>query len=105
METTIRAALRKGGIADVTTIGRKTGSPHRIEIFLHRFDGKYYLVGRPGLKKDWFANLAANPHFTLHLKNGASADLPVAAETVGFPRWALLDHSSHIHRELGQEPR
>lgn len=80
MESEIAAALADGGIADITTIGRKTGQPRRIEIYFHHFDGAFYLTGRPGFKRDWQANIEANPEFTLHLKRRVTADVPVTGE-------------------------
>lgn len=80
MESDVRRALDRGGIADITTIGRKTGLPRRIEIYFHAFDGEHFLTGRPGRKRDWQANIEANPEFTLHLKRGVTADVPVIGE-------------------------
>ena len=80
MDERIKEALDRGGIADITTIGRKTGLPRRIEIYFHHFDGDYYLTGRPGRKRDWEANILADPEFTLHLKRGVEADIPVLGE-------------------------
>lgn len=80
MEPEIAAALADGGIADITTIGRKTGQPRRIEIYFHHFDGAFYLTGRPGFKRDWQANIEANPEFMLHLKRRVTADVPVTGE-------------------------
>lgn len=78
MDRAIKEAMDRGGIADITTLGRKTGTPRRIEIYFHQFDGEYYLTGRPSeRKRDWEANIEANPEFTLHLKRGVSADLPM----------------------------
>jgi deazaflavin-dependent oxidoreductase (nitroreductase family) len=77
MEPAVLEALSRGGIADITTTGRRTGTPRRIEIYFHQFDGRFYLTGRPGFKRDWVANIEANPEFTLHLKRGISRDIPV----------------------------
>lgn len=85
MEHHIATALAAGGIADITTIGRKTGVPRRIEIYFHHFDGNLYLAGRPGRKRDWLANLSARPEFTLHLKRGVKADLPATARVITDP--------------------
>lgn len=76
----IKEAMDRGGIADITTIGRKSGKPRRIEIYFHQFDGEYYLTGRHGRKRDWEANIVANPEFTLHLKRGLTADVAVVGE-------------------------
>lgn len=81
MDANTLNAMNEGGIADITTIGRKSGRPRRIEIYFHQFDGDYYLTGRPGPRRDWQANIEANPEFTLHLKRGLTADIPV----VGAP--------------------
>jgi deazaflavin-dependent oxidoreductase (nitroreductase family) len=78
MDAAIEHALKIDGLIDMTTIGRKTGNPHKIEIALHNFDGVLYITGSPG-KRDWYANLVANPHFTFHLKQSTQADLPARA--------------------------
>ncbi|MGZ0146007.1 nitroreductase/quinone reductase family protein [Kribbella sp. WER1] len=70
-------------IADITTLGRRTGRPRRIEIFFYRAAGRTYLCsGAGGAATDWHANLRANPTFTFHLKNGIRADLPARATPV-----------------------
>ena len=80
MDAAVRDALERGGTVDITTIGRKSGLPRRIEIYFHQFDGNFYLTGRPGFKRDWVANIVANPEFTLHLKHGVKADIQVRGE-------------------------
>jgi deazaflavin-dependent oxidoreductase (nitroreductase family) len=78
MDAAIERALNTDGLIDITTIGRKTGTPSRIEIAFHNFDGRLYISGLPG-KRDWYANLVANPHFTFHLKKSTQAGLPATA--------------------------
>jgi deazaflavin-dependent oxidoreductase (nitroreductase family) len=82
METQTKQALERGGVADITTVGRKSGKDRRIEIFFHHLDGKFYITGKPGFKRDWLANLVANPAFTLHLRDTAGTDLPVTARPI-----------------------
>ncbi|MEU8252917.1 nitroreductase/quinone reductase family protein [Micromonospora inaquosa] len=80
-------------IIDITTLGRRTGRPRRIEIFFYRAAGTTYLCsGAGGAATDWHANLLANPNFTFHLKNGIHADLPARATPVTDPaeRQAVL---------------
>ncbi|MEK9659779.1 MAG: nitroreductase family deazaflavin-dependent oxidoreductase [Chloroflexota bacterium] len=77
----IRANLLRGGVVDITTTGRKTGKPRRIEIRLHVVDGQLYLTAAPG-KRSWYANLLANPDFKVHLKNTVIADLAAYARPV-----------------------
>ncbi|WP_343234243.1 nitroreductase/quinone reductase family protein [Microbacterium salsuginis] len=73
-------------IIDITTQGRRTGRPRRIEIFFYRAAGATYLCsGAGGAATGWYANLLANPDFTFHLKNGIRADLPARATPVTDP--------------------
>lgn len=85
METAIEQALERGGIVDITTTGRRSGLPRRIEIHLHNLDGELWLTGRPGFPRDWVANLTADPAMTLHLKRGVTADLPAKGTVVTDP--------------------
>lgn len=85
MEQHIVDALRQGGVVDITTTGRTTGLPRRIEIYFHHFDGEYFITGRPGRRRDWLANMVADPAFTLHLKRGIQADLPATAKEITDP--------------------
>lgn len=85
MDDSVKEAMDRGGIADITTTGRKSGQPRRIEIYFHQFDGHYYLTGRHGAKRDWEANIVANPSFTLHLKRGVQADVAVVGEPESDP--------------------
>ncbi len=78
MDMETERALKTDSLIDITTTGRKTGKPHRIEIAFHNFDGVLYISGRPG-PRDWYANLVANPRFTFHLKQSTHADLPATA--------------------------
>ena len=69
---------------DITTLGRRSGSPRRIEVWLQHVDGRWYLTGMPG-PRSWYANLRANPRFIVHLKHGVTADLPATARPVDEP--------------------
>ena len=82
MEPNVKAALDRGGVIDITTIGAKTGAERRIEINFINLDGSYYITGRPGRKRDWLANVKMNPDFTVHIKHGASADLKASAREI-----------------------
>jgi deazaflavin-dependent oxidoreductase (nitroreductase family) len=78
MDAAIERALTTDGLIDITTVGKKTGKPSKIEIAFHNFDGVLYITGTPG-KRDWYANLVAKPQFTFHLKQSAQADIPAKA--------------------------
>jgi deazaflavin-dependent oxidoreductase (nitroreductase family) len=80
----IAHALSRGHRIDITTTGRKSGRPRRIELVFHNIDGRIVLSGLPG-RRDWYANLVANPQFTLHLKGPVLADLPAIARPITEP--------------------
>ncbi|GAB2621635.1 nitroreductase/quinone reductase family protein [Pseudactinotalea suaedae] len=65
---------------DITTTGARTGRLRRIEVWFYRVDGRIYLSSSPA-RRDWYANIVANPDFVFHLKNGVRADL----KAVGTP--------------------
>jgi deazaflavin-dependent oxidoreductase (nitroreductase family) len=87
----VQAALATGGVIDITTHGRTSGEPRRIEIVFFNLGGLVVISGMPG-KRGWYANLKADPHFTFHLKSGVQADLPARATLITDPdeRRALL---------------
>ncbi len=81
MNTAIQQALAHDRVIDITTIGRKSGQPRRIEIWFHNVDGRRFISGLPG-QRDWYANLVAHPNFTFHLKESVQADLPARATPI-----------------------
>lgn len=82
LDQPVRDALSRGGVIDITTVGRKTGQPRRLEIVFHNIDGRLYVSGMPGFKRNYLANLDANPHFTFHLKGSTNADLAATARII-----------------------
>ncbi len=93
---------------DITTTGRNSGQPRRIEIWFYRFEDSIYLSGLPGMRtRDWLANLAADPHFTFHLKHGVIADLPAVATIITDPaerRRILAKFVDEFNRRRGPGP-
>ena len=51
----------------LTTVGRRTGRPHRIEIWFAAHDGRLYLLSGGRERADWVRNLQANPQVTVEL--------------------------------------
>lgn len=84
MDDRVRAALMRGLTCDITTIGRTSGQPRRIEIWYFVIDGRVYISGTPGAR-DWYANLQANPRMIFHVKQGARADLSASAILITDP--------------------
>jgi deazaflavin-dependent oxidoreductase (nitroreductase family) len=81
MDPNIDKALKTDNLIDITTWGKKSNNPSKIEIAFHNFDGNLYISGLPG-KRDWYANLVAHPNFTFHLKQSAQADIPATATPI-----------------------
>jgi deazaflavin-dependent oxidoreductase (nitroreductase family) len=103
MNDAIRAALTQGGLIDLTTTGRRTGEPRRVEIVFHAIDGRIVISGMPRReKRAWLANIEADPRVTIHLKRDVVADLPGAARVVTdeAERRALL---AHVARTWGRD--
>jgi len=106
MNDEIRQALAKDRVIDMTTIGRASGQARRKETWFHNIDGQVYLTGTPG-KRDWYANMVANPSFTFHLKQSVQADLPARATPVTDPaeRERIIARIlSNIGREASELP-
>jgi deazaflavin-dependent oxidoreductase (nitroreductase family) len=92
MEPAIWRAIERGLTCDITTVGRRSGAPRRIEIWYFVVDGHVYITGTPG-PRDWLANLGAEPRFIFHVKEGASADLAARA--------AVIDDHAERRRIMG----
>jgi len=91
----VHAELADDPTIDITTTGRRSGLPRRIEIWMLDVDGRFYITGTPG-RRDWLANLTADPHLVVHLKRHAHVDLAARATPVDDPatRRAVLEHLS-----------
>ena len=68
---------------DLTTTGRRSGRPARIEIWWFHVDGRFIITGTPG-KRDWFANIKADPAVTIHSPIG---DHPGTAAVIDDPEF------------------
>jgi deazaflavin-dependent oxidoreductase (nitroreductase family) len=101
---TVRDELADDPTVDITTTGRRSGSPRRVEIWMLDVDGQYFITGTPG-PRDWLANLRADPNLLVHLKRRAHVDLPARGVPVTDPatRRRVLEHlSARWYR--GQSP-
>jgi len=79
MDGHIRQGLAWDQTIDITTTGRKTRPPRRIEVRFHIVEGRLDITGLPG-RCGWYANLLAHPEFTMHLKESVRADLPARTD-------------------------
>jgi deazaflavin-dependent oxidoreductase (nitroreductase family) len=83
LDERVQGALARGGVIDITTVGRQSGRPRRIEIVFHNIDGRIYISGIPSpTRRAWLANLEAHPMLTVHLKGAVRADLPAKARII-----------------------
>ncbi len=87
MDDRINRALTRGHTIDITTTGRRSGRPRRIEIVFHVIDGRIYISGMPRQDRTraWLLNLESDPHMTFHLKGAVAADLPATARVITDP--------------------
>jgi deazaflavin-dependent oxidoreductase (nitroreductase family) len=103
-DAAIRRVLRHGHNIDITTTGRRSGLPRRIEITFHSFDGHIYISGMPSRRtRAWLRNLRADPRLTFHLKALLRADLPATAREITdeAERRAVLEKVARVwNREL-----
>jgi deazaflavin-dependent oxidoreductase (nitroreductase family) len=84
MDERVHQALAIDRTIDITTTGRSSGLPRRIETWFYRVDDQIYMTGSPG-RRDWYANLLANSDFTFHLKQSLGAELPARAIPITDP--------------------
>ncbi|MGD0692571.1 MAG: nitroreductase family deazaflavin-dependent oxidoreductase [Acidimicrobiales bacterium] len=112
MRDDVREALSMGGspiiserTIDITTTGRRSGEPRRIEICFYRFEEATYLSGIPDTRtRDWLLNLVEEPRFIFHLKHGIVADLPAVATVIVDPlerRRVFVDFVDNFNRRNG----
>ncbi|MFB7885748.1 nitroreductase family deazaflavin-dependent oxidoreductase [Microbacterium sp. NPDC056057] len=86
----VTTALHRSQLIDLTTTGRRSGLPRRIEIFLHEEDGVLFITGMPrrDRTRDWIHNITADPNVIVHLKKGIEADVAATARVITDPHEA-----------------
>ena len=83
MDPAIAQALTRGQLIDITTTGRTSGEPRRVEIVDHVLDGRICISGLPSPEpRAWLQNLEADPRLTVHLTKGPVADLAATARVI-----------------------
>ena len=81
MDKMVVEALNQNTLIDITTVGRNTGQPRRIEIWFHYQDGRILITGSPG-PRGWYANVVARPEFTWHFKQSLIRDIQAVAAPI-----------------------
>ena len=85
LDPAVRRALTHGHLIDLTTYGRRTGLPRRIELVFHAIDGRVILSGMPGRVRHWLLNIRGRPDVVFHIKGPVRADLPASAHEITDP--------------------
>jgi deazaflavin-dependent oxidoreductase (nitroreductase family) len=70
----------------LTTIGRRSGRPRKIEIWFTESDRRYYVIAETGMKAQWVRNLQVNPRVRWRVAevtyNGQARVVDATAEPV-----------------------
>jgi hypothetical protein len=82
MNDAIRTALSRGGIIDITTTGRRSGQPRRIEIVFHAIDGRIVISGMPRGEASLTRQRRDRPARDDPPEKDVVADLPGAARVI-----------------------
>jgi deazaflavin-dependent oxidoreductase (nitroreductase family) len=80
---------------DITTIGRRSGRAHEIEIWFGVIDDTMYLISGNGPTADWYRNALADPHVSVRL---AATTRRGVARHVGDP-----DERRRVGDVMGQK--
>lgn len=77
-------ALADEQFCHLTTIGRRSGQPHTIEIWFAMAGDRMYLLAQNGERADWVRNLRVNPRVQVRVgteeRDGIAHALEPAAE-------------------------
>jgi deazaflavin-dependent oxidoreductase (nitroreductase family) len=88
---------------EITTLGRRSGRPVRIEIWWFHFENRFIITGTPG-RRAWLANLRAESRMTVH---ALGQDLPADAREVterAFRRRFFTQPNAQVGWYLSQSP-
>ena len=90
----IKNALRTDKLSDIISIGAKSGLPRKTEIWFTNINDRIIICGTPDAigqggprkRRDWLANLIANPDFLFCLKESLHVQIPARAVPVVDPQ-------------------
>ena len=89
-------------VVDITTTGRRSGRPRRVEVSPQRLGDRLFITGLPtGPPRQWYENLRASPQFTLHLPHGDVAARARVIEDAAERRELLPPIVEHLMRTRG----
>ena len=108
----VATALKTDRTIDMVTIGARTGTRRITEIWFTNIDGRIVICGTPSndgslgprSRRDWLANLKANPEFAFCLKESVKLCLPARAVLVTDPldrRQIMSASATRWYRDQG----
>ena len=74
----------------LTTVGRRSGRPHEIEIWFADHEGRLYLISGGGERSAWVRNLQADPAVTVRIGDQTSTGVARTLAAGDHPARRLL---------------
>ena len=69
----------------LTTVGRRTGRPHEIEIWFAVMDGRLYMMAGGRMKADWVRNVIRNPGVGVRIRGETRRGIARVLDEEGEP--------------------
>ncbi|MDG2039150.1 MAG: nitroreductase/quinone reductase family protein [Ilumatobacter sp.] len=82
---------------ELTTIGRRSGRPARIEIWWFYIEKRFVITGTPR-PRDWFANIGSHPGVIIHANGADYAAVGRVINDEVFRRRVLTDPVTSWYR-------
>lgn len=95
------AELAASRTIELTTTGRRSGHPSRIEIWWFHFEERFIITGTPG-RRDWFANVLATPDVTIHLNGDSYRGVASPIDDAALRRRFFSSSSTEVRWYAGQ---
>lgn len=96
----IKPQHAEADFAYLTTVGRRTGDPHTVEIWFAVGDGTFYLLSGGGERSDWCRNLAATPEASFRV---ARTEYAVTGRRVTSPAEQKVARSAVFSKYQGSD--
>ncbi|MGI8518493.1 MAG: nitroreductase/quinone reductase family protein [Acidimicrobiia bacterium] len=79
------ADLARHRTIDLSTIGRRSGTWRRVEIWWFFFEDRLIITGTPG-PRDWLANLRTDPKLIIHAPEGDFPGIATVIDDLDYRR-------------------
>jgi deazaflavin-dependent oxidoreductase (nitroreductase family) len=81
---------------EITTVGRRSRRPARIEIWWFHFEDRFVITGTPG-RRDWLANVRADPRIVVHALGHDHQATTSFVEDLAFRRRFFAQSNPEVH--------